>query len=93
VLLQDDPTLFSKEVLTLSLLWFEVPWLGDRQVSLVSAREEKKVRLLPVAAGYRVMKRLPHGKIHQQSDQQPESRKGMNSIQRKKNKSILTLLV
>ena len=34
-----------------------------------------------------------HVKIHQQSDQQPESRKGMNSTQKKKNNSILTLLV
>lgn len=58
VLLHEDPTLFSKEVLTLSLLRFEVPWLGGLQVSLVSAKEEKKVRLLPVAMGDHLMKRL-----------------------------------
>lgn len=90
VLLHDDPTLFSKEALTPSLLWFEVSWLGDLQVSPVSAKEEKKIRLLLMAAGYHQMKRLHMWMFINNLTAWIQKRNELNS--KEKNNAILTLL-
>lgn len=92
VLLHDDPTPFSKEVLTPSLLRFEVPWLGDLQVSLASAKEEKKVRLLLMAAVYHQMKRLPMWTFINNLTNSLNTEKEWTQFKRKK-MPILTLLV
>lgn len=72
VLLHDDPTLFSKEALTLSRLRFEEPWLEDLQVSPVSAKEEKKSKTSAQGSRISPNEKATHVNIHKLSAQWPE---------------------